>query len=260
MNWYDYPICIVFGDPNADSDYGGAHDMDVRTPPNTPVTALLPAKITSITAPSWGKQIGMRLDVAYKTIPYIAYLHLSAIHPALVVGSYVSKGDIIGWSGGCTDASQYAGTANPTGHNFLNDPSQSSQPQTGLALMRGPEYGTDGGWSIFPPVDRSLDPTQLIIQARAGGWSSTGQQSQAASTWAIGHMVVAALFNGQSISDTSGIYTAWCKEYQAGRNHGYAVTPEIAMVDWGGKAILVQYFADGSRCEWSAGVPNWYSG
>lgn len=167
MKWFEYPICVPFGNPNYDAGLGGSHDMDVQAPPNTPITALLPGTVVDVSSPSWGMQVGIKLDKPYNGIPYMAYLHLAAVKPGLL-GTHVNKGDLIAWSGGCTQAGQYNGTSNPTGRNFLNDPSMSSQPQAGIALMRGPIYGTGAGWSTFPPIDHSLDPTQLILDARKG--------------------------------------------------------------------------------------------
>src|SRR5579875_1892854 len=99
MNWYDYPVCVPFGNPAYDTQYGGAHDMDVATPPNTLITALVPGVVTDISAPIWGKQVC--LQIAGFSAPYMAYLHLSAVNPVLRSGFTVRAGDIIGWSGGC---------------------------------------------------------------------------------------------------------------------------------------------------------------
>lgn len=166
--WFMYPFTIRFGDPNSNVLLGGPHDLDVGPPANYPVTALLAGTIVDISAPIWGKQVGVQLDHPYNGIPYMAFLHLSAVNPALRKDQHVSVGDLIGWVGGATDEAQYAGTSNPTGHNFVNDPSQSSQIQVGVALMRGPVYGQGAGWVDFIAhgVDWSLDPTQLILDAR----------------------------------------------------------------------------------------------
>lgn len=167
MAWYDAPITVPFGNPNYDVLYGGAHDMDVKAPPNEPITALLPGTVSSInTQVPWGEQIGIQLDTPWKGIAYMAYLHMAAVNPALRVGSRVRAGDIVGWAGGATSAAQYAGTSNPTGHNFVNDPSQSSQTQIGFALMRGPAYGIGAGWTQRP--DPALDPTGILQAARGG--------------------------------------------------------------------------------------------
>jgi hypothetical protein len=164
MQWYDYPICVPFGDPNYDSGYGGAHDMDVQTPPNTPITALLPGTVRAIRRPSWGISIGIELDQRYNGVPYMGYLHLAAVN--VVEGQHVNKGDLIAWSGGCNTRAQYGNTTNPKGEYFTNDSSQSSQPQTGIALMYGPVYGEGAGWFTIPPVKWELDPTPLILDAR----------------------------------------------------------------------------------------------
>jgi hypothetical protein len=166
MQWYDYPICVPFGDPNYDSGYGGAHDMDVQTPPNTPITALLPGTVRAVRRPSWGISIGIELDQAHNGVPYMGYLHLAAVN--VVEGQHVNAGDLIAWSGGCNTRAQYGATTNPKGEYFTNDSSQSSQPQTGIALMYGPVYGEGAGWFTIPPVKWELDPTPLILNARKG--------------------------------------------------------------------------------------------
>ena len=173
--WFMYDIVIQFGDPNCDIEYGGAHDLDIGAPPNYPVTALLPGHIASITdgknadgTAIWGRQVGVLLDQPYNGNPYLAYLHLSEVEPTLKVGDPVSKGDLIGWVGGASDPAQYAGTSNPTGHNFLNTPGESSRIQVGVALMRGEEYGHEG-WTEYP--DPASNPTQIILDARREGSS-----------------------------------------------------------------------------------------
>lgn len=165
MRWYEYEICVPFNNPDYDAALGGSHDLDVATPPNTPITALLSGTVSSSSAPSWGKQLGIKLDTPYRGIEFMAYLHLAAVN-VFPVGSRISANQVIGWSGGCNTPEQYAGTSNPTGQNFCNPPSQSSRPQTGIALMRGPEYGVGAGWTTAP--DPALDPTPLLEAARAG--------------------------------------------------------------------------------------------
>jgi hypothetical protein len=162
--WYEYPIVVPFGNPNFDSNLGGSHDLDIGAPPNYPVTALLSGKVASIDTPAWGKQVGILLDSPYNGVPYCSFLHLSAVNPALSIGHHVAVGDLIGWVGGANNQAQYAGTSNPTGQNFLNDSFNSSRIQAGFALMRGPSYG-HAGWEVFPPIDWSLNPTQIIMDA-----------------------------------------------------------------------------------------------
>ena len=164
--WYANRITVPFGDPSYDTAYGGAHDLDIGLVLNTPITAILPGTVVSITSPTWGQQIGIKLDVPFSGAPYMAFLHLSAVNPVLQVGSHVNVGDLIGWSGGATNPLQYLGTSNPTGTNFVDTSSQSSQPQVGIALMRGPEYGVGAGWTSTP--DPTLDPTPLLNQLLGG--------------------------------------------------------------------------------------------
>jgi Peptidase family M23 len=233
--WYKYPICVPFGNPNYDVQYGGSHDMDIAAPPNYPVTALLPGTVSSVTAPPWGKQVGIKLDTPINGVPYMAYLHLSATNPPLATGTYVNVGDLIGWVGGANNEQQYAGTSNPTGQNFLNPPSQSSQIQIGVALMRGPEYGM-AGWETFPPVDWQLDPTPIIQKRLAfeTQWTSVVP----------------------GVSTTSGIAnTAWV-DYHAGKVRGPALTHEYHTVTPDGKPIVAQEVASGTFT-WDTG-PHFY--
>lgn len=170
--WYMFEICVPFGDPRFDVEFGGAHDLDIAAPPNHPVTALLPGTIATISRPqpSWGEQIGVELDLPFNGIPFMAYLHLSAANPDLAVGQHIEKGQLIGWVGGGNTEADYGGTHNPTGRNFTNDPFQSSRIQVGVALMRGNQFGITQFHKWVPkgttPKETELDPTQIILDAR----------------------------------------------------------------------------------------------
>lgn len=168
--WYQYPICVPFNDTNYDTQYGGSHDMDVQTPLGTPITSIVSGTVSSVDNPSWGWEIGIKLDTPIvngnTNAEYFAYLHLGAVKPGLAVGQRVTVGELIAYSGGANSVAQLGSQTNtPFGPQFLDDPSQSSQPQTGIALMRGPEYGMDGGWTTLP--DPTLDPTPTLNAVRA---------------------------------------------------------------------------------------------
>src|SRR6185312_10363685 len=253
--WFEYPICVPYASPHYDSQYGGSHDTDVRTPPNTPITALWPGKITDISSPLWGKQVC--LQVQGLPAPFMAYLHMSATRPDLVPGSMISKGELIGWSGGCTDEKQYAGTSNPTGKNFLNGASQSSQPQTGIAFMNGPVYGTGAGWKQFPiplpnplPHDIAvLNPTPLITQAIQ---ELKNNQFQAVALQIMWSAVLGA------VRSPTGIYNSWVQLARAGTFYGPAITQEITGgTTWNGTPCVRQFFMSG-WCEWIDSFPHWY--
>lgn len=246
MLWFQYPIGVPFGNPNYDVQFGGSHDMTILAPPNVPVTCLRTGSISSITSPSWGKQVGVQLFRPVNGNPYMSYLHLSAVNPALSVGDIVSTGDLIGWVGGANNDAQYLGTTNPTGSNFLNDPIMSSQVQVGIALMRGPEYGVGAGWVTFPPIDTTLDPSSLI--------SSINYMRNAFETEWTSIIPTAMLFSGIASQ-------AW-RDYQAGHFRGPALSPEISktikglpLTDWSGKPIILQTTPRG-RYEWSNGKAN----
>ncbi len=267
--WYTFPIVVPFGDPNFDSALGGAHDIDIGAPANYPVTALLPGKVSSITAPKWGKQVGILLDTPYNGVPYCAFLHLSAVSPALLLGHHVNTDDLIGWVGGANSQSQYTGTSNPTGQNFLNDSFNSSRIQVGFALMRGPEYGT-AGWENFPPVDWKLDPSQIILNARKVAQPAIVPDhfvEEAAAAWGAFYKTLRDFItainlplpaNFQAIPPMgTGIYKAWV---DAWRNHGKQMGPAIGFeypsVTQDGTPIIVQEFAH-ARCEDGAGKHAW---
>ncbi|MGH8397496.1 MAG: hypothetical protein ACRETA_04535 [Gammaproteobacteria bacterium] len=160
--------------------------MDVATIPNTTVTALLAGTLTDISEPIWGKQVCLKLDEAINGVDFMGYLHLAAVNPLLNVGQHIAAGTVLGWSGGCTQSSQYGSTYNPTGTNFLNAISQSSQPQTGIALMYGPVYGSGAGWNMSLNPDPKLDPTSIVKAAIAAykqgevmipsGWDDNGTE------------------------------------------------------------------------------------
>jgi hypothetical protein len=249
--WFMFPYTVPFGNPNYDSGYGGSHDLDIGAPPNYPVTNLLGGTIASITEPSWGKQVGIKLDSPYNGNAYCHFLHLSAVNPGLDVGFRVTVGTLIGWVGGATDARQYNGTSNPTGENFLNDPSQSSQVQVGFALSHGPEYGIGLGWIQFPPIDWSRDGTPIIEEARKV-WenqqvSNEFMEQAAHDTWNA---------TGLNLSYTTGIAHAWHDRYVQGHVMPPPSTKEWATVKWDGTHIVAQQFG-GLRCEWD-GSPHWY--
>lgn len=255
MNWFEYPVCVPFGNPNYDSAYGGSHDMDVRTPPNTPITALIPGHITDISEPSWGKQVC--LQVGGLPAPYMAYLHLSAVHPALAPGSPVNEGQLIGWSGGCSNPAQYAGTSNPTGQNFCDASSQSSQPQTGIALMNGPIYGQGAGWKQFPvplpnplpPDIAALNPMPLIQRAIQQAQTAQYQEVALQSMWSA---VLGAVRN------PTGIFNSWLQQAKAGNFYGPAISQEITGgKTWNGTPCIRQFFLAG-WCEWIDSFPHWY--
>ena len=247
MNWYDYPVCVPFGNANYDAKLGGSHDMDVSTPPNTPIIALVPGVVSDISAPPWGKQVCVKVEGF--AAPYMAYLHLAAVNPLLKVGEPINAGDLIGWSGGCTLPGQYNGTSNPTYSNFLNTSDMSSRSQTGIALMRGPAYGSGLGWTQFPPIDLLLDPMPLLQAAlHPPVVLPDFEQNALDSMWqAVG-----------DIARGTGIYVSWLKNARAGIFYGPAITREIyGGHTWTGVSCVRQYFA-GGWCEWINGAAVWY--
>lgn len=161
MAWYDFPIDVPYGNANFDVALGGSHDLDVKTPLGTTITAPASGTISSIdTSSPWGQEVGVKFDNPYKGVPYYAILHMGSVRRGLAVGQHVDAGTAIGLSGGANSAAQNQGSG-----LFIDSPEQSSGPQTGLALMRGPTYGKGAGWN---PIDPSLDPTGIISTLRGG--------------------------------------------------------------------------------------------
>lgn len=243
MIWYQYAVSVPFGE--GDVLYGGAHDMDIACPPNTPITALLSGTIETITYPTWGIQIGVKLDVPYNNIPYMGYLHLAAVHPNLAVGSRCNKGNILGWSGGCNNASQYLGTANPTGKNFLNTPQQSSQPQVGIALMRGPEYGVGLGWT--PKPDPALDPTSLIILARNSIMPVTTFTDREKQVW--------RLIASVPLYESWAIPQSWVAALRRTHYFGPPLEPEVSEGQFHSQAFACAY----AKWDSTTGHVHWYT-
>jgi hypothetical protein len=182
--WYMNRICVPFNNPNFDTQYGGAHDMDVRTPLGTPITSIVSGTVSSVTHPTWGWQIGIKLDEPIDKAPYFAYLHLGAVRPGLAIGRHVAFGDLIAYSGGANSAAQLGDkTSTQFGPQFIDASSQSSQPQTGFALMRGPEYGVGDGWTKLP--DPALDPTPMLkaVQAKYPAGNATFEVNDLHGLW-----------------------------------------------------------------------------
>jgi hypothetical protein len=229
MIWYEHSVSVPFG--QGDSLYGGAHDMAIACPPNTLITALLGGTIETVTSPPWGIQIGIKLDVPYNGIPYMAYLHLAAVFPDIHIGLHIGKGYVIGYSGGCNTAAQYNGTSNPTGHNFLNTPQQSSQPQVGIALMRGPVYGVGAGWT--PKPDPALDPTSLIILARK-------IQTVASIAFSDREKQVWRLF-GVALYEQFAIAQSWVAALRRTHYFGPALESEVSEGDYQCQAFACAY-------------------
>jgi len=250
--WYTFPVCVPFGNPLFDAGLGGSHDCDVAAPPNAPVTLLRSGTITDLSSPSWGKQVCLKLDSPVNGIDYMAYLHLSAINPSVHLGDHVSAGDVIGWVGGANSASQYEGTTNPTGVNFLNSSLMSSRIQVGIALMRGPVYGEGAGWAQFPPIDPQLNPSALLAEA-ISAWKQNAQDwigKAAEDTW----NAAKAWSGGPPPTDTN-LYASYIAEYRAGRNHGVPLFG-FASHDWNGNPIVVMILTNG-RAEDNNGVIRW---
>lgn len=266
--WFQYPVGVPPLNTGYDTGLGGSHDMTILCPPNMEVTSLVSGVVSDLSAPSWGKQIGVKLDSPFNGKPYYANLHLSALNPALTVGQRITIGDLFGWAGGANNTSQYLGTSNPTGQNFLNSPDMSSRVQVGIALMDGPSYG-GAGWKNFPPLDLNLDPSKIVLWARIGEQPvptpvppspTPFKQQQFDAVWkTTGHGI--RWFG-------SGLYHARLQAMLLGKLAScYPIEDEqktsmdgLAIIDWNGKPIIWQSYSDGSHGEWdiASGSPRIY--
>ena len=257
MQWFQYDIVVPFGDTRYDTLLGGSHDLTIGAPPNMAVTALLPGTVSDVSSPSWGRQVCLKLDTEYNGVPFMAYLHLSATNPSLRPGVHVGVGELIGWVGGANEAQQYNGTSNPTGENFLNSPEMSSRVQVGVALHRGPSYG-GLGWQNFPPIDRSLDPTKIIEEARTMAEATTNtpavQPTKKDSPFPVPEIDNLQLttrandawsaLNGSYPADT-GIAGVWLSCFVEGVFLGAPTTGEVSWTNSNGKTGVCQFFQYG---------------
>ena len=258
--WFQYPVGVPPCNSNYDVGLGGSHDLTVLAPPNMEVENIVIGSISDISAPSWGKQVGIKLDMPIAGHPYFSYLHLSAVNPSLNLGEHVSLGEVIGWVGGATDPSQYAGTSNPTGQNFCDSPDMSSQVQVGIALHDGPAYG-GVGWVNFPPIMASLDPSHILAAARNAAFLPVVnfKLQQFNAVW-LSSSIGVKWFG-------SGLYKARLTAFLDG--HLGACTPvqdeQTVSIDgsevicnWDGNPIKWQRYDDGSHGEWLNGVGHIY--
>lgn len=248
MNWYDYKVGVPFGNANYDTGLGGSHDMTFLTPPNILITQIADGIVTDISAPSWGKQVCIKLDKPINGHDYFGILHLSAVNPALKPGDRMKIGDLVGWSGGCNTDEEYKGTSNPTGQNFCNTYNMSSQPQVGIALHDGPAYG-GLGWKVFPPIDTSLNPMPVIVQMQETRVVpaipvDTGKLKQAYLCWHANDKYLMAL-HGAIPVDAGPEYNLWHEAYMNDVWLGYPTVPGPAWCNWGNKDGTVFFFQNG---------------
>jgi hypothetical protein len=244
MNWYDYPVAVPPCNPHYDVGLGGSHDMTYATPPNTEIFQIASGIITDISEPSWGKQVTIELDEPVNGHKYFAILHLSAVNPSLRVGQHMSPGEIVGWSGGCVNSAQYNGTHNPTGQNFLNNPTMSSQPQVGIALCDGRAY-RGLGWKTFPPIDMSLNP-EPIVQNYKNNHASPPPINHRSKQWED-----VWNSNACNVPDTTGIAVTCKREFEAHKMPAvYPIQAEIKTTDWNGKNIQWQSLSNGYHSEY----------
>ncbi|WKU18355.1 M23 family metallopeptidase [Advenella alkanexedens] len=90
--------------------------VDYAAPAGTPVTAIQAAKVVYLAnRGGYGKTVVLKHDNTYSTL----YAHLERYAPGLVLGSYVKKGDLIGFVGS---------TGNSTGPHLHYEIRKNGQP------------------------------------------------------------------------------------------------------------------------------------
>lgn len=250
MHFLDYPIGVPFGNSNYDTSLGGSHDQTYRCPPNTPITSIVNGIITDISAPSWGKQVTVKMDIGpINGHAFFAMLHFAAINPVLSIGQELKIDDLVGWSGGCNSPNQYSGTSNPTGENFLNSYTMSSMPQIGIALCDGQAYG-GLGWKKFPPIDMSLSPQPVIDRYHQlkSIQKPDYRRIQFEKTFT-------AVFPDVDVN--SGIAGLAYQSYLNGHDKGPALSREFHSPNWQGTDCVMQVFA-GGLYHWNNGNGEWF--
>lgn len=165
--WWSYHVTQPYGLPY-EPGYGGHHGVDLATPMDTPITAVLPGTISSIDKKSsWGIEVGIKLDQPFNGATYMAVIHMDAVDPSLAVGQHVVPGTLLGWSGGENNPGQIGGATNPTGTHYIDSPSMTGGPHTHVSLMLGPTYGYGMGWDD-PTKYPNLNPKALLDALNAG--------------------------------------------------------------------------------------------
>lgn len=243
MNFFDYPVCVPFGNTNYDTALGGSHDMDFAAPPNSSVISIVPGVISDISSPKWGKQVGVKMDHSINGHQYFAYLHLSAVDPSLKVEQRIELDHNIGWVGGGTTEEMYQGTKNPTGSNFLDNAFNSSRIQVGIALMDGPSYGGIG-WKNFPPIDTSLNPWPVVEAYKARKTTPDIDYKTPQFEAYLQYLM--------PVNMNTGIIKEYMRQAKSGKRLGPAIAGEMKtdrngkpVTDWNGDAIIVQFFLYG---------------
>jgi hypothetical protein len=163
--WYDYPDLSNYGEVEGKSY---EHGTDLETPPDTPMTAILPGTVTDVGYYPWGGQITWKLDNPSEAhnFGYEYIIHLDAINPAIRVGTHLNQGDFLGFSGGENSGAQLqAGKPLPPGYSHHLT---SSQYSTGwheeIGLYGGPQFGYGSAWNS--PPDPSENPDFLLSYAQ----------------------------------------------------------------------------------------------
>ena len=161
--WYKYPYTPDYGGvepyspPPGTAGYYPKPDINIQCPDGTPITALLPGVISGINSsdghvPAWGACMTIRLDKPVNAVAtHMAYLHLEPLESHFQIGQHISKGDVIGYSGGQTAAG-------------------SEHVPVGIALCDGDIYGETGFRDQYLG-SAWLDPSGVL---KAAGNAGTG--------------------------------------------------------------------------------------
>jgi Peptidase family M23 len=149
--WYEYNDWNNFRQTYSWATYPVNGD-DIPMPYGTPITALFPGIVTN----SYCDGSGCTLIIKAMNpndlhgIPYYYYAHLDSFSPSLAPGSYVAKGQFVGYSGG-----QNSGGQHPAGKQYSNG------PHIMLGLSKSNSIPT-----TLAQLTQDLNPRWLLLYAR----------------------------------------------------------------------------------------------
>ncbi len=214
MSWLDFPVTHGYY-PNYNPNVGDTpHDaVDIGTPLDTPITALLPGTVKQADYAGWGGEIFIQPDDP-KYPEYYYY------HPDIVevkAGQHVNAGQEIALSGG-----QTSGGSHPAA------PQWSSGPHTHVGFFTG--------WMNSPVGTRPQGPdiTPLLTAIKTGkitlppstGRSAPDSGTVQQATWStalpdtllrVGLFIVALVLAG------AGLYALFQKQIDSGVKKGIDV-------------------------------------
>ncbi len=168
-SWWQDPITQAFNPPVEPGE-------DIGTPFHTPVTALAPGRVQSVSTGGYGARVDIALGSGGGIVEY--YQHLDQVAPGLNVGSQVTAGQLLGLSGGQL-----------SGGNLPNSPYNSTGPHIEVGL--------------FGPAGQAIDPRVAIAGGpQAAPGIGSGALSGNPGDWLLG--IVTGLQNAAGLPGAAG--------------------------------------------------------